>query len=85
MLPAFPLIMLTNFYDIRGVFLYFYFFGGLECVGHSFASVAHFVILIDERIRTQRAAVTSRRATNLATHLSHLATHLPHLSSHLPF
>jgi hypothetical protein len=36
---------------------------------HSFASVAHFVFLRDVWIRTQRAAVTSRRATNLATHL----------------
>ncbi len=44
------------------------FFGGLECVGHSFAYVAHFVILGDVWIRTQRAAVASR-ATNLATHL----------------
>jgi hypothetical protein len=43
-----------------------YFFGGLECVGHSFAYVAHFVFLRD----IWRAAVASRRATNLATHLS---------------
>ena len=39
------------------------FFGGLECVGNSFAYVG------DIRIRTQRAAVASRRATFLATHL----------------
>ncbi len=37
------------------------FFGGLECVGNSFAYVG------DIRIRTQRAAVASRRATFLAT------------------
>ncbi len=42
------------------------FFGRLECVGHSFADVAHFV---DVWIRTQRASVASRRAANLATHL----------------
>ncbi len=44
-------------------------FCGLECVGHSIAYVAHFIFLKDVRIRTQRAAVASRRATNLATHL----------------
>ncbi len=44
-------------------------FGGLECVGHSFAYVAHFVFFRDVWIRTQKAAVASRRATNLATHL----------------
>jgi hypothetical protein len=45
------------------------FFGGLECDGHSFAHVAHFVFLRDVWIRTQRAAVASKRVTNLATHL----------------
>ncbi len=45
-----------------------YFFGGLECVGHSFAYVAHFVFLRDVWIRTQRAAVASR-ATHLPNHL----------------
>ncbi len=45
------------------------FFGGLQCVGHSFAYVAHFVFLRDVWIRTQRPAVAIRRATNLATHL----------------
>ncbi len=50
--------------------LFVYFFGGLECVGHCFAYVAHFVFLRDAWFRAQRAAVTSRRATNLATHLS---------------
>jgi hypothetical protein len=29
------------------------FFGGLECVGHPFAYVAHFVFLRDVCIRTQ--------------------------------
>ncbi len=51
-----------------------YFFGGLECVGHFFAYVAHFVFLEDVWCRTQRA---NRRATNLATHLPDVATHLP--------
>jgi hypothetical protein len=45
------------------------FFGELVCVGHSFVYVAHFVFLRDVWIRTQRAAVASRCATNLATHL----------------
>ncbi len=35
-------------------------------------------------IRTQRAAVASRRASNLATHLPKLVTHLPNLATHLP-
>ncbi len=61
-----------------------YFLGGLQCVGLSFARVAQFVFLRDVWIRTQIAAVTSRRATNLATHLTGLATHLPDLFTHLP-
>ncbi len=46
-----------------------YFIGRLECVGHSFAYVALFDFLVDVWIRTQKAAVASRSATNLATHL----------------
>ncbi len=61
-----------------------YFLGGLECVGHSSAYVAHFVFLRDVWIRAQRAAVASRRATNLATHFPILATHLPDFATHLP-
>ena len=53
----------------RPEMFFFYLFGGLECVGHSFADVAHFVFLRVVWIRTQRAAVASRRDTNLATHL----------------
>ncbi len=60
------------------------FFAGLEYVGHSFAYVAHFVFLRDVWIRTQCAAVASRRATNLATHFPNLASHIPNLASHLP-
>jgi hypothetical protein len=54
-----------------GLILYFfiYFFGGLECVGHSIGYVAHFVFLRDVWIRTQRAAIASRRAINLATYV----------------
>ncbi len=52
-----------------------YCFGGLECVCHSFANVAHFVFLRNVWIRTQRAAVASRCATNLATHLLSLYTY----------
>jgi hypothetical protein len=40
----------------RDFFVYFF--------GDSFAYVAHFVFLRDVRIRTQRAAVARRRATN---------------------
>ncbi len=58
-------------------FFWIYFFGGLEQVGHSFAYVAHFVFLRDVWIRTQRAAVASRGATNLATHLPNLACSHP--------
>ncbi len=48
-------------------FVSVYFFGGLECVSHSFVCVAHFVFLRDVWNLTQRAAVASRLATNLAT------------------
>ncbi len=72
-------------------FFFLYYFGGLECVGQSFDYVAHFVFLRDVWIRTQTAAVASRRATslvnhlpNLATHLSNLATHLSNKATHLP-
>jgi hypothetical protein len=55
---------------------YQYYFGGLQCIGHSFAYVAHVVCLRDVWIRTQKAAV--------ATHLRKLAIHLPSLATHLP-
>ncbi len=47
---------------------YIIFFGGLECVGHSFAYVAHLWFLRNVWIRTQSAAAASWRATDLATH-----------------
>ncbi len=50
-------------------FVFCLFFGGLECVGHSIAYVARFIFLRDIWIRTQRAAIANRRATNIATHL----------------
>jgi hypothetical protein len=55
--------------DVESVRLYFFciFFCGLECVGHYFAYVAHFVFLGDVWIRTQRAAVASRSTANSAT------------------
>ncbi len=54
----------------RTSFFVVYFFGGLECVGHSFAFVAHLWFLRDVWIRTQSTAVASWRATDLATHPS---------------
>ena len=45
------------------------FSSGLKCVGYTFAYVVHFIFLSDVWIRTQRAAVANRRATNLANHL----------------
>jgi hypothetical protein len=47
------------------ILFFILFFGGLECVGHCFAYVAHFVFLRDGWIRTQRAAVAIKRATQL--------------------
>ncbi len=52
---------------------FLYIFGGLECVGHSFANVAHFIFLRDVWIRTQRDVVARRRSTNLATHVPQLS------------
>ncbi len=54
----------------RGFLYIVYFFGGLECVGHSFAYVAHLWFLRDVWIRTQSAAVAFWRAADLATHPS---------------
>jgi hypothetical protein len=47
---------------------FLYIFIGLQCVGHSFAYVTLSIFLRDVWIRTQRAAVESRRDNNLATH-----------------
>jgi hypothetical protein len=50
--------------DKVGQLYFVYFFGGLSVFSYSFAYVALFVFLRDVWIRTQRAAVASRRATN---------------------
>jgi hypothetical protein len=70
--------------DSQRKFFLYIFFGGLECAGHSFAYVAHYVFLRGVWIRTQRTTVASRRAINLATHLPYLVTHLSNLATHLP-
>ncbi len=50
-------------------FIFFlFFFGELECAGHSYAYVAHVLFLRDVWIRTQKATIASRRANSLATH-----------------
>ncbi len=55
---------------VLNFFFLYIFFCGLECVGHSFAYVAHLWFLKDVWIRTQSTAVASWRATDLATHPS---------------
>jgi hypothetical protein len=70
-MPTFWVEFSLNFWKL---FLYIL-FGGLECVCHSFAYVAHFAFLRDVWIRTQRAVVARRRASSLATHLTKLAGH----------
>jgi hypothetical protein len=62
----------------------FFCIDGLVCVGHTLAYAAHFVILRDVWIRTQRAVAACRRATILVTYLPNLATHLPQLSHPSP-
>jgi hypothetical protein len=84
------LFSLLFFLSMGSALMFFVYFFGLECVGHSFAYVAHFVFLRDVCIRTHRASVSSRRATNLATHLpnlppfSLLSYPYPYLATHLP-
>jgi hypothetical protein len=63
------------FGNFKQLFLIFIFFAG-QCVDHSFAYVAPFIFLRDVWIRTQRDAVASRRASNLATHLPNFNTTL---------
>ncbi len=66
------MLNLFNFFcDINRSF-YIYFFGGLECVGHY---VAHFVLLRDVWIGTQRAAVASRQAIYQLSHSSPFFSH----------
>jgi hypothetical protein len=66
-LSTFPIPINPMKYDWP---LFVYIFGGQKCISHSFANVAHFFILRDVWIQTQRAAVASRCVTNLATHFS---------------
>ncbi len=43
-----------NYSTYHSLVFFWYFFGGLECVGHSFAYVAHFEFLGDVRTHTAR-------------------------------
>jgi len=52
------------------LFVFVYFFGGLECVGLSSLMSTIYDFLRDVWILTQSASVASWRATDLATHLS---------------
>ncbi len=87
--PSVP-CQLTNHFNLLFSCIFF----GLEWVGHSFAYVAHFVILRDVWIRTQRATIlgpislryryqlSPHLPNNLATTLfTNLATHLPNLAT----
>jgi hypothetical protein len=64
-------VSVQMFYDLPSNVFYI-FLGGIECVGHFFANVAHFLLLGDVWIRTQRADVVSRCATNLVTYLPYV-------------
>jgi hypothetical protein len=57
-----------DYFGLSSITFFGIFFGGLECVGHSFVYVADFLFLRDW-MRTQRAAEASRLATNFVTHL----------------
>jgi hypothetical protein len=54
----------------RRIFFGLY-FGGLECVGHTFDYVAHFVFLRDVWNGTQKATVASSCATHFHKKLMH--------------
>ncbi len=53
--------------------LLYTFFGGLECIGHSFAYVVH-LLYFREMLDSKPSAVASMRDTNLATRLSQQVT-----------
>ncbi len=72
------------------LFLY-YFFGGLEYIGHSFAYVAHFILwetsgFDPESCRSKQARyqLSHPSPTNLPTHFPNLATRLTNLATNLP-
>ncbi len=58
--PALQNVTSLDFCGVIYFLIFVYFFSGLECVGQSFAYVAHFVFLRDVWIRTQRANVARR-------------------------
>ncbi len=64
--------------------LFCIFFGGLQCVSHSFAYVSHLWFLRDVWIRTQSAAVASGRAADLAINPPNLATNPPNVATNPP-
>jgi hypothetical protein len=66
----FDYFMLINMKSngLSNIFFNFFFLGGVYSVGF----VGHFVFLRDVWLRTQRAAVASRHAPNLATHIPEL-------------
>ncbi len=66
--------------QIAPAFSLYIFFGGLECVDHSFTYIAHLWFLRDVWFQTQCAAVARGRAINLATLPPYLATHPPNFS-----
>jgi hypothetical protein len=64
-------LFLFIFFDATSSF-FLHFFGGMECVGHPYAYVAHFVFLRDVWIRTQTAAIASRRTTTVTKPPNHI-------------
>ncbi len=56
-------------------FFFVYFFGRLECVGHSFAYVAHLWFLRDVWIRTKSAPIPHLATPPLASHPSLTYSH----------
>jgi hypothetical protein len=67
----------------RFSFMYIFFVAVYSVLATPLLMSPIFVFLRDVWIRTQSAAVASRRATNLATHLPTLAAHLPNLATYL--
>jgi hypothetical protein len=69
------------------MFISFICFGGLQCVSHYYAYVAHFVFLIYVWIRTHPESCRYQLSypISLLRHpCPYLATHLPYLAAHLP-